>query len=104
MLYDTFRNYNTYYLSTKLDTSFILAQTCSRCGHYEKAIRQSQAEVVCLKCHLSINADENAAKNIKGFGQKPIGQNVSRYRKRVQRISTCTRFGLGGECQLRILR
>ncbi len=45
------------------------SQTCSRCFHCEKANRKTQADFVCLKCHFSINADENAAKNILGLGK-----------------------------------
>ena len=45
------------------------SQTCSRCGHCEKANRKTQANFVCLKCHFSINADHNAAKNILGLGK-----------------------------------
>ncbi len=40
------------------------SRTCSRCGHCDKANRKSQAEFFCLHCHLSINADLNAARNI----------------------------------------
>jgi putative transposase len=41
------------------------SRTCSACGHCEKANRKSQAEFVCKVCHLAINADVNAAKNIR---------------------------------------
>ncbi len=46
------------------------SQTCSSCGHCEKANRKTQADFVCLKCHFSINADENAAINILALGKK----------------------------------
>lgn len=46
------------------------SQTCSRCGHCEKANRRTQADFVCLKCHFSINADHNAAINILALGKK----------------------------------
>ncbi len=45
------------------------SQTCSNCGHCEKANRRTQADFVCLKCHFSINADHNAAINILRLGQ-----------------------------------
>ncbi len=41
------------------------SQTCSECGHCEKANRKSQSEFVCKVCHFSLNADWNAAKNIR---------------------------------------
>lgn len=49
------------------------SQTCSNCGHCEKANRKTQADFVCLKCHFSINADENAAKNILQAGLSCLG-------------------------------
>jgi transposase len=41
------------------------SQTCSRCGHREKAIRRSQAKFLCVKCGFSAHADLNAAVNIR---------------------------------------
>jgi putative transposase len=41
------------------------SQTCSVCGHCEKANRRSQSEFVCKQCGQSENADVNAAKNIR---------------------------------------
>ncbi|HWQ34346.1 MAG TPA: transposase [Blastocatellia bacterium] len=41
------------------------SQTCSACGHCEKANRRSQSEFVCKQCGHSENADFNAAKNIR---------------------------------------
>lgn len=38
---------------------------CSRCGHTEKANRKSQSEFVCRHCGHSLNADFNAARNIR---------------------------------------
>ena len=40
------------------------SQTCSRCGHCEKANRQSQARFLCRSCEFSAHADLNAACNI----------------------------------------
>ena len=45
------------------------SQTCSSCGHCERANRKSQAEFHCQHCGLMVNADENAAKNIKARGE-----------------------------------
>lgn len=41
------------------------SQTCSRCGHCERANRKSQAEFVCKQCSYSTLADQNGAKNIR---------------------------------------
>lgn len=41
------------------------SRTCSSCGHCEKANRKNQSDFVCKKCSHSINADVNAAINIK---------------------------------------
>ena len=47
------------------------SQTCSHCGHIAKANRLTQASFCCVKCGLTLNADENASRNIllKGFQQ-----------------------------------
>ena len=44
------------------------SRTCSKCGHCEKANRQSQAKFVCKHCKFSCNADTNAALNISALG------------------------------------
>ncbi len=44
------------------------SRTCSVCGHCEKANRKSQAEFVCKHCGFSLNADLNAARNIRAKG------------------------------------
>ncbi len=41
------------------------SQKCSNCGHIHKLNRKSQANFVCSKCGFTINADFNAAINIK---------------------------------------
>ena len=41
------------------------SQTCSNCGHCEKANRKNQAEFVCVQCKHNENADFNASKNIR---------------------------------------
>jgi len=40
------------------------SQTCSACGHCEKANRKSQAKFLCVSCGFSAHADANAAVNI----------------------------------------
>jgi IS605 OrfB family transposase len=40
------------------------SQTCSACGHCEKANRRSQARFLCVACGFSAHADLNAAVNI----------------------------------------
>ena len=40
------------------------SQTCSHCGHCEKANRQSQSKFLCRSCGFSAHADLNAAHNI----------------------------------------
>ena len=44
------------------------SQTCSCCGHCERANRKSQASFQCLSCGFCANADFNAAKNIEARG------------------------------------
>lgn len=41
------------------------SRTCSSCSHCEKANRTSQAKFLCASCGMSMNADQNAALNIK---------------------------------------
>jgi putative transposase len=41
------------------------SQTCSRCGHCEKANRVSQSRFLCKSCGFSAHADLNAADNIR---------------------------------------
>ena len=41
------------------------SQTCSRCGHCEKANRRSQARFLCVQCGYACHADLNAAENIR---------------------------------------
>lgn len=40
------------------------SQTCSGCGNIDKENRISQADFICTKCGLKINADYNASLNI----------------------------------------
>lgn len=41
------------------------SRTCSACGHCEKANRRGQAEFACRACGHAMNADENAARNLR---------------------------------------
>ncbi len=41
------------------------SQTCSACGHCEKANRKSQSKFLCTSCGFSAHADVNAAVNIR---------------------------------------
>lgn len=41
------------------------SQTCSRCGHCEKANRHSQSSFRCKSCGFAANADVNGAENIR---------------------------------------
>jgi putative transposase len=41
------------------------SQTCHRCGHQARNNRRSQSLFLCRKCHYCLNADLNAAKNIR---------------------------------------
>lgn len=64
------REYITYKSELKGITVLLVdprntSRTCSSCGHCEKANRRNQSDFVCKKCFHSINADVNAAKNIK---------------------------------------
>jgi len=40
------------------------SQTCSRCGHCERANRKSQSKFLCVRCGYACHADLNAAVNI----------------------------------------
>jgi putative transposase len=53
------------------------SQTCSACGHCEKANRQSQASFLCRQCGISLHADVNAAINISRAAVKqPLATSV----------------------------
>jgi len=64
----------TAYLAYKCQergVSFVLvdprytSQTCSRCGHCEKANRHSQSSFLCRSCGFAAHADWNGAENIR---------------------------------------
>ena len=48
------------------------SQTCSKCGKVDKLSRRSQSEFCCIKCGFELNADHNAAINIRRAGQAQI--------------------------------
>ena len=48
------------------------SQTCSACGHIEKANRKTQAAFKCVACGHSENADIQAAKNILALGHSVL--------------------------------
>ena len=48
------------------------SQTCSRCGHCERANRQSQASFLCRQCGFAAHADWNAAENIRVRGRADV--------------------------------
>ncbi|WP_363325692.1 zinc ribbon domain-containing protein [Thermogemmatispora sp.] len=41
------------------------SQTCSKCGYHHRANRQSQSLFRCRRCGYQLNADLNAAFNIR---------------------------------------
>ena len=48
------------------------SQTCSACGHTDKANRKTQAKFECVACGHSENADVQAAKNILALGHSVL--------------------------------
>jgi putative transposase len=48
------------------------SQTCSQCGHCEKANRRSQAKFLCVSCGYSAHADLNAAVNIRARSRAAV--------------------------------
>jgi putative transposase len=48
------------------------SQTCSVCGHCEKANRRSQASFLCRRCGFADHADHNAAWNIAVLGRAAV--------------------------------
>ena len=51
------------------------SQKCSRCGTIDKKNRLSQSKFKCLSCGFSMNADSNAANNIRDTGACSFFQN-----------------------------
>ena len=48
------------------------SQTCSECGHVDAGNRTSQAGFTCLSCGHAMNADVNAALNIRSSGMASV--------------------------------
>lgn len=48
------------------------SQACSRCGHCERANRQSQASFLCRRCGFAAHADWNAAVNVRARGRAVV--------------------------------
>jgi putative transposase len=46
------------------------SRTCSKCQHCEKDNRKSQEEFLCVSCGMSMNADVNAALNIRALADR----------------------------------
>lgn len=51
------------------------SQTCSRCGHRQK-MPLSERIFDCPCCHVQLDRDLNAAKNIRGLGLQALGLSV----------------------------
>jgi len=60
--------------------------TCSRCGHVSSDNRKSQSRFECEVCALEINADHNAAINIKTLGQRGLVCGSNRTSGRKQKL------------------
>lgn len=52
------------------------SRTCSRCGHCEKANRNSQAEFSCKRCGLTMNADYNAALVLSAWATRKLASEL----------------------------
>ncbi len=50
------------------------SQTCSRCGHCERANRHSQSSFRCRQCGFAAHADWNAAENIRVRGRAILSE------------------------------
>jgi putative transposase len=48
------------------------SQTCSKCGHRERANRKSQSRFCCKSCGYQVNADWNAAQNLRQRGKSAL--------------------------------
>ena len=52
------------------------SQTCSKCGHRDRANRKSQAQFECINCGHTENADLNASRNIAVLGKNKYAQSA----------------------------
>jgi predicted transposase len=48
------------------------SRTCSKCGHCEKRNRKSQSLFCCQSCGYEVNADYNAAQNLRQRGKSSL--------------------------------
>lgn len=73
------------------------SQECSACQHTHPDNRRTQAEFVCTRCGLTINADYNAALVIKRRGIQDLisGKIVVKEKKRVMRLKKHPDVGRG---------
>ena len=62
---------NTGILITEVSSSYT-SQTCSGCGYTSKSNRTSQSQFRCWFCNKTINADVNAARNIRQRRSLPV--------------------------------
>ena len=53
------------------------SRTCSQCGHCEKTNRKSQSLFVCKACGYTVNADYNAAQNLRRRGIASLARLMS---------------------------
>jgi putative transposase len=53
------------------------SRTCSECGHCEKDNRKSQAKFLCVSCGMSMNADANAALNIRALANTKLATELA---------------------------
>lgn len=56
----------------KVDPKYT-SQTCNKCGFKSKKNRKTQSEFKCIQCGHTINADQNASRNIRDKGLKQLG-------------------------------
>jgi putative transposase len=54
------------------------SRTCSACGHCARDNRKSQAKFLCVSCGMSMNADQNAALNIRALGVRKSPTELAR--------------------------
>ena len=78
-----FRQFLAYKLKYNYGTELIeinpryTSQRCSCCGHTESANRKNQASFACMKCGFTMNADLNAAINIRTAGLAELACGVN---------------------------
>jgi putative transposase len=78
-----FRQFLAYKLKYNYGTKLIevkahyTSQRCSECGHTHKDNRKNQASFKCMQCGLAMNADINAAINIRTAGLAELACGVN---------------------------